>query len=130
LTNRALKAVLAVLGLLFLAWLVVGWPAGMWGPGAAGRFGMHPMARWMMGYGWAGWRGGAWALAFMFLCWALVIAGAYLVIRWLLAQSRVATRPGQADQALAILRERYARGEVGEEEYDRVRQNLEGGGRP
>ncbi len=126
--NRALKVVVAVLAVVFLAWLMVGWPAGMWGPGAGGRFGLSPMGRWMMGYGWGGWRGGAWALALMFICWALVIGGAYLLIRWLFGQDRAAVGPGQSDQALSILRERYARGEISEDEFNRARRNLEGGG--
>lgn len=135
LTNRVLTAVLAIIAVLFLAWIVVGWPAGMWGPGTAGLYGVHPLARWMMGYGRAGIVGRGWPLAFMVLCWALVIAGAYLLVRWLVGNSRAAAptptggggRGVGGDQALATLRDRYARGEITDEEYDRMRSRLEGG---
>lgn len=127
LTRRVLTGILAVLAILFLAWIVVGWPAAMWGPGAAGIYGLHPLGRWMMGYGRFGGAGGAWALGFMFVCWALVVAGAYLLIRWLIRQGRVTTGTMPIDQALVTLRERYARGELSDEDYDRMRSRLEGG---
>ncbi len=129
LTNRVLTVVLAVVAVLFLAWIVVGWPAAMWGPGSAGLYGVHPWARWMMGYGRAGFVGRGWPLGFMVICWALVIAGAYLLIRWLVGNSRAAaTGPSRGgDQSLATLRDRYARGEINDEEYDRMRSRLEGG---
>lgn len=131
LANRVLTVVLAVVAVLFLAWIVVGWPAAMWGPGSAGLYGIHPWARWMMGYGRAGFVGPAWPLALMFVCWALVIAGAYLLVRWLVRSSRVTAGAGgtAGDQALATLRDRYARGEISDEDYDRMRSRLEGGGK-
>ncbi|MHB0885816.1 MAG: SHOCT domain-containing protein [Bacillota bacterium] len=127
--NRVLTVVLAIVAVLFLGWIVVGWPAAMWGPGSAGLYGVHPWARWMMGYGRAGFVGRGWPLAFMVICWALVIAGAYLLVRWFIGNTRTAAigPRGGGDQALSALRDRYARGEITDEEYDRMRSRLEGG---
>lgn len=130
--NRVLTVVLAIIAVIFLAWIVVGWPAAIWGRGAAGLYGVHPWARWIMGYGRAGFVGRAWPLGFMIICWVLVIAGAYLIVRWLIDnRGQVAAGPGGggADRALATLRERYARGEIDDEEYERRRSRLEGGGK-
>ena len=67
----------------------------------------HPMG-WM----WGMWGGGM--LLGMLAFWVLVIVGIVAGIRWLLGQER---RAG-SDRALEILRERYARGEIGKEEFD------------
>ncbi len=62
----------------------------------------------------------------MLIFWALVIAAIVWIVR---AVSRPGTGGGREyapgrDNALAILRERYARGEISKEEYDRMRQDL------
>jgi putative membrane protein len=77
-------------------------------------WGMHPM--------WGVW--GLWGIGMMlamFVFWGLVIAGIVLGIRWLAAERR----PRQSDRALAILRERYARGEINREEFEARRKDLE-----
>jgi len=74
-------------------------------------WGMHPM-----------W--GTWALSmmvFMLLCWTLVIAGIVVGLRWLVAQRRKPV----SDPALAVLRERYARGEINKDEFEAKRHDLE-----
>ena len=76
-------------------------------------WGMHPM--------WGAW--GVWGISMMvvmFAVWALIIAGLVLGIRWLLTQGR---QPAP-DRALAVLRERYARGEIGKEEFEARRKDL------
>lgn len=67
----------------------------------------------MYGYGpgWFGW-------LFMVLFWILVIVGAVAAIRYLLAGTR-------RNSALDILKERYARGEIDREEYERMRREIE-----
>jgi putative membrane protein len=78
-----------------------------------GTWGMHPMF-WMWG------AGGIVMLVMMLVFWALVIAGIVVGIRWLV-------RPGGGgarDQALEILRERYARGEIDREEFEARRRDL------
>jgi putative membrane protein len=80
-------------------------------------WGMHPM--------WGAW--GPWGVGMMvgmFVFWGLVIAGLVLGIRWLVVQGRE-PRAERSDRALAILRERYARGEIGKEEFEARRRDLD-----
>ncbi|MBI2529093.1 MAG: SHOCT domain-containing protein [Candidatus Rokubacteria bacterium] len=70
---------------------------------------------------WGVW--GAWGIGMMIMgliFWAGVIVVIVLGIRWLASQGRE-PRP---DTALDILRQRYARGEIGKEEFDSKRQDL------
>lgn len=61
----------------------------------------------------------------MILFWGAVIVAVVLVARWLSAQGHAGrTGPGARRDALDILRERFARGEINEEEFDRRRQLL------
>ena len=76
---------------------------------------MHPM--WWM------WGAGGLVMMFMMLVfWGLVIWGVVVGIRWLVRQGHD-ERP---DRALDILRERYARGEIGKEEFETRRRDLAG----
>ena len=77
------------------------------------RWGMHPMW-WMWG------AGGLVMMLMMLVFWGLVIWGIVVGIRWLVRQGRD-ERP---DHALEILRERYARGEIGKEEFETRRRDL------
>lgn len=52
----------------------------------------------------------------------LVIVASVLGIRWLIG----ATGARRSDSAVAILRERYARGEIGKEEFDSKMRDLGG----
>ena len=61
------------------------------------------------------------------LFWALVIAAIVLAIRWLIRADRRGSHEGPATpDALEILRQRYARGEIDEAEYERRRAVLKG----
>jgi len=74
---------------------------------------MHPM--------WGFW--GAWGVGMMLmmlLFWIVVIVGVVLGMRWL---ARVGAEP-RPDSALEILRQRYARGEIGKEEFEAKRRDL------
>ncbi len=70
------------------------------------------------------------AVLIMVLFWALVIAALILGIRWLIrADQRGRVPPPSAprpDDPLEILRQRYARGEIDDEEYERRRKTLGG----
>ena len=71
------------------------------------------------------------AIIAFFLFWGLVIAALVLGVRWLLRAERhggppPATPPPAQPDPLAILRERYARGEIDDEEYERRRRTLSG----
>ncbi len=59
-------------------------------------------------------------MVFMVLGWLLLIVAVVAVAWWLL---RTVT-PQRGDDALAILRERYARGEISREEYESRRRDL------
>jgi len=65
------------------------------------------------------WFGGLW----MVLFWVLVIVGLVMVVRWLAGGAASAPKP--EDRALALLKERYARGEIGDEEFERMRREIE-----
>jgi putative membrane protein len=84
---------------------------------------------WMHGFGF-GWGGMIFGGLLMLLFWGVVIALVVFVVR---ALSRPgsgqatpsAGAPGQPrDQALEILRERYARGEISKDEFNSMRQDL------
>ena len=75
---------------------------------------MHPM--------WSAW--GVWGISMMgvmLVFWGLVIAGLVIGIRWLVAERK----PPAGDRALAVLRERYARGDISKEEFETRRRDLE-----
>ncbi|HKJ00690.1 MAG TPA: SHOCT domain-containing protein [bacterium] len=74
-----------------------------------------------LGYGWMGWLGFGLHGVGMLVFWGLLIWGG-------IALFRVATR-GQGgerreDAALAIVKERYARGELTQEQYTELRKAL------
>jgi len=73
---------------------------------------------------WIGWIVG---LLIMVLFWGLVIAAIVLGIRWLIRADRRGSHEGPAaPDALEVLRQRYARGEIDEAEYERRRAVLRG----
>ncbi len=98
-----------------------------YGPGMMG-WGGH-MGGWMHD-GWWGTRGwGSWGWAgpvLMIGFWILVIAGIVLLVRWMVRQGHTSGGGGgRENTALDILKQRYARGELTEEEYRRIRKDLE-----
>jgi putative membrane protein len=69
--------------------------------------------------------GGWWIMAlmmlFMFLFWGGIIA----LIVWLVVRvSRRDAAPGRRSDPLEIARERYARGEISKEEFERRKKDL------
>jgi putative membrane protein len=56
---------------------------------------------------------------FMILVWVLVIVGIVALIKWLSSSTQRGETP------LEILKARYARGEIGKEEYERMRRELQ-----
>ena len=77
----------------------------------------HYMWGWDGGWGWFG--------VMHLLWWALIIAGAVLLYRSLAGRSLSGGAP--ADRSFEILRERFARGEIDQREYDERFQHLKDG---
>lgn len=67
----------------------------------------------MMGYG---------GTFFMLLFWILIVVVAYLLIKKLLEQNK--TSGGENKSALDIAKERYAKGEITEEEFEEIKRRL------
>ncbi len=57
----------------------------------------------------------------MLVFWGLVIAFIVFAVRWFAVNDR---RPGRRDESLSILRERFAKGEIDEEEFERRKRAL------
>jgi putative membrane protein len=74
---------------------------------------MHPM---MFMWG----AGGLMMLVMMLVFWGLVIAGLVLGVRWLAGQGH----PARRDEALEILRQRYARGDIDKQEFETRKRDL------
>ncbi len=84
---------------------------------------------WMHGFGF-GWGGMIFGGLLMVLFWVVIIVLVVFAVRALTRSGSgqttpPASSPGQTgDQALEILRERYARGEITKDEYTSMRQDL------
>lgn len=78
---------------------------------------MHPM--WDAHPMWGAWSG--WGMLLVLAFWTAVIAVLVLVLRWLVTGRG---SPG-TDRALAILRQRYARGEITKDEFETRRRDLD-----
>ena len=75
----------------------------------------------MMGWG-GGWGWGWFGMVHMVLWWFLIILGIVVLAKWLFGSG--GGRAAGDDRALAILRERYARGEIDKEEFDKRKRDL------
>lgn len=94
-------------------------------------FGAAPLARaqdsgsWhgMMGHwGWdGGWGAGMIGMAFW---WLLILVAIVLLAKRLFGSRRSSDGTVPSQRALEILKERYARGEIGKEEYEQKKRDL------
>ncbi len=78
------------------------------------------------GWGWEAWLGMG---LMMLLFWVLLVVAVFLLLRWFKSETPGASggpRPSH-DAAEKLLAERFARGEIDEEEYRRRRGVLHGG---
>jgi putative membrane protein len=75
----------------------------------------HPM---MLMWG----AGGLVMMLMMLVFWGVIVAGLVVGLRWLMGQPRT----GGRDEAMEILRQRYARGEIDKQEFDARARDLRG----
>ncbi len=71
---------------------------------------------------WGFWGVFGWLLMLAF--WVAVIVGIVLVVRWLVAAGGHATS-SREESALEILKRRYARGEIGKDEFEAKKKDLQ-----
>ena len=69
-----------------------------------------------------GWGAGAWVMMsiLMVIFWGAVVA----IVLWLVRSNTLHSHPEAKASALDLTRERYARGEISHEEFERIRENL------
>ncbi|MFA7351591.1 MAG: SHOCT domain-containing protein [Methylotenera sp.] len=73
----------------------------------------------MMHDGYSGWMlGGMWIFTLLF--WILVIASVVCLVNWL-------RRRNTRESALDLLKKRYARGEIDQEAFERMKKDVEAG---
>ena len=72
----------------------------------------HDWGGW--GYGW-----GAFGFLHMGLWWLLLLLGIAVLAKWLFTGGRA-----RRSDALELLRERYARGEIGKDEFEQKKKDL------
>ena len=101
--------VLAILVVVPLLWgSISGWQGRSWGMMGPGMMG---------GFGW-----GLFMPVFMVVFWGLIIWGVVALVRGLTG-SKGSAFPGE-DSALAILKRRYAQGDISREEYQGKKKEL------
>ena len=80
---------------------------------------------WDMGPGMMGWGILAWfGPIMMVIFWVAITVAIIFFVRWLMASSKGSHSPAPQDSALEILKKRYARGEIGKEEFEEKKKDL------
>ena len=74
-----------------------------------------------MGWGW-GW--GIFGTVHMLLWWVLIVLGIAVLAKWLFTSGRHDRGIAGADNAVEILKQRYARGEIGKDEFEQKKRDL------
>lgn len=76
----------------------------------------------MDGYGMGG--GFGFGGGFMILWWIVIIAVVVMLVKWLVSSYGTSGRSSQENTAMEILKERYARGEIDEQEFQKRKREL------
>ena len=89
----------------------------------SGRYNDWNMGPWMMGNWGMGWFG----MIFMMIFWILIIVGGIFLIKWLIqtTSKKGTSYPADSSEALNILKERYARGEITREEFEQMKKTIQ-----
>lgn len=76
------------------------------------------------GYGWdGGWLGMGVGMIGVVLFWVLIVVGIVVLVKWLAVPQGTTSAPPTRN-ALDILKERYARGEIEREEFEQKKRDL------
>jgi len=68
---------------------------------------------------------GLWGGLMMLVFWIVVIVGIVILLKWLIEQTKSSsTHPAEKETALDILKKRYAKGEIGKEEFEEKKKDL------
>lgn len=76
----------------------------------------------MHGYGMSGDFGFGWI--FMILFCVIIIVAVVALVKWMITSSGTGRRSGGDSTALDILKERYAKGEIDEQEFQKRKRDL------
>ncbi len=86
--------------------------------GDCGNWGMGPGMMGSWGMGWFG-------MIFMITFWVLIIVGLVFLIKWLIQTTSSGKTGGRmGSSAINILKERYARGEIDQAEFEAKKKDL------
>jgi len=87
----------------------------------SGMYGNGHMGRWMNGWG----MGGS-GMIFMLLFWGVIIAGIVFLFRWITQNkgNKGDSNVNTDSQAMDILKERYARGEITRDEFESMKKEI------
>ena len=94
---------------------------GMMGPGMMGGYGF-PTGAAAGGWGWAGAMALGWLMMVAFL--GAIMVGLVFLVRWAVSATEPARRANDGELPLAILKRRYAAGEIDEATYERMKREL------
>jgi putative membrane protein len=74
------------------------------------------------GHDMMGWGGGF----FMVIIWVMIIVGIVLLVKWIVASSGKDQRTSAIESPIELLKRRYAAGEIGKEEFEEKKKDIEG----